>query len=44
MAKQYIMKGLDDALWQQVKIKAVQQEQSVKDVIVHLLREWLKEK
>lgn len=43
MSKQYIMKGLDAEFWQRVKVKAAQQvpNQSVKDVIVKLLTDWL---
>ncbi len=41
MAKQYIMKGLDAAFWQRVKEKALSEQQSVKDIIVSLLTEWL---
>lgn len=41
MAKQYIMKGLDADWWQRVKEKALKQQQSVKDIIVSLLTEWL---
>ena len=42
MAKQYIMKGLDADEWQAFKEKAVAQRSSLKDIIVSLLRQWLK--
>lgn len=42
MSKQYIMKGLDAAEWHQFKQKALAQESSLKDIILQLLRDWLK--
>jgi len=44
MAKQYIMKGLDAAEWQQFKEKALFQQSSLKDIILSLLRAWIKGK
>lgn len=42
MAKQYIMKGLDEALWHKVKVKAAKLDVSIKDVLVNFLKEWVK--
>jgi len=44
MAKQYIMKGLDAAEWQQFKEKALSQQSNLKDIILSLLRAWLARK
>ena len=38
----YTLKGVDDKLWQRVKIMAVTQQKSIKQIIIELLKEEVK--
>lgn len=40
----YIIRGIDDDLWKRVKSKAAAEGVSAKDVILHLLADWVKKK
>lgn len=40
----YILRKIDDALWHRVKVKALQEKRTIKDVIESLIAAWLKEK
>ena len=40
----YLIRGIDGELWHKVKTKALEQRLSVRAVIEHLLREWVKER
>ncbi len=42
--KSYYLKGLDPEFWRQVKVKAASEERNVKDVIIELLKKWLRER
>ena len=40
----YILRKLDPDLWHQVKVKAAQEQTTIKGLIERLLADWLKEK
>lgn len=39
--KEYLLKKIPEDLWQKVKIKAIQEDVVIRDVIIQLLREWV---
>ncbi len=40
----YLLRGIDKEIWEQVKIKAITKGLSIKTLILSLLVKWLKEK
>ncbi len=37
----YILRRMDDDLWQRVKVKALNEQTTIREVIERLLRAWL---
>jgi hypothetical protein len=40
----YILRKIDDGLWHRVKVKAAQEQTTIKALIERLLADWLKAK
>jgi hypothetical protein len=40
----YILRKIDDGLWHRVKVKAAQEQTTIKALIERLLSDWLKAK
>jgi hypothetical protein len=39
----YILRGFDPDLWHRIKVKALSEKVTVKDVLIRLAREWVNE-
>jgi hypothetical protein len=40
----YYLKDVDPEFWRKVKSRAAAEEKSIKDVIIELLKKWLRER
>lgn len=38
----YLLRDIDDALWRRVKVKAAQEGIPIRDVILRLLKAWVR--